>query len=347
MKGIAIAATLTLTALNLFAQGAVEIVFTSHTTSTDNHIWGSSSNNPSLSLVGSGSNDSPPGSTPYQTNGMLLIGTTGSPYSSVSTFAQLLVAPGSGQSESSLRPATPVTTFRSGAYAGQIAPVTVTPFGIPPDVTSITVEGVAWDNSSGQYSTWTQASAAWLAGAIAAGKAGPSTLSMTSGSFTYVLPSFNLYFTLPPAILSNPKNVPASPGGTAILNAVTTNASSYQWFFGGASIAAATNSTLVLTNLRTTQAGSYFVVVSNSGGSATSTPAILSLLSLKMYGGLTTAGLTIAGQTGDTYRVDYRQTLVGTNWTTLTNFVLPTSPFLLLDTNSAYSSRRFYRAVVE
>src|ERR1035441_5281100 len=89
MKGIAIAATLTLTALNLFAQGAVEIVFTSHTTSSDNHIWGSSSNNPSLSLVGSGSNDSPPGSMPYQTDGMLLIGTTGSPYRSEEHTSEL------------------------------------------------------------------------------------------------------------------------------------------------------------------------------------------------------------------------------------------------------------------
>ena len=346
MRVTAIGTTLMLTALELFGQGAISIVFTSHTTSSDSHIWGSSLNNPSLSLAGSGSNDSPSDSTPYQADGMLLIGATGSPYSSGSTWAQLLGAPGSGQPESSLFPVTPVTTFRSGAHAGQIAPVTVTPFGIPPDVTSITVEGVVWDNSSGQYSTWTQASVAWAAGLIAAGKAGLATLSTTPNPVTYVLPSFNLYF-IPPAILSNPKNVTASPGGIAILNAVATHASSYQWSFGGTSIAAATNNTLVLTNLRTSQAGSYFVVVSNSGGSATSAPAILSLLSLKMYAGLTTAGLTIAGQTGDTYRVDYRQTLVGSNWTTLTNFVLPTSPFLLLDTNSAYSSRRFYRAVVE
>jgi hypothetical protein len=151
----------------------------------------------------------------------------------------------------------------------------------------------------------------------------------------------------PPVILSNTMSVTASPGGIASFNIVATGDPrggnmSYQWIFGGNNIPAATNGALVLTNLTSTQAGSYFIVVSNWAGSSTSSPAVLSLLSLNMY-----AGLTIAGQVGDTYQVDYRTSLTGSNWTTLTNLVLPSNPFLFIDTNSPYSPQRFYRAVVE
>ena len=53
---------------------------------------------------------------------------------------------------------------------------------------------------------------------------------------------------------------------------------SYQWQFNGASIAAASNTSLVLTNVQTTNAGSYTVVVTNSLGSVTSAAAVLTVL---------------------------------------------------------------------
>jgi len=151
----------------------------------------------------------------------------------------------------------------------------------------------------------------------------------------------------PPAILSSPASVTASPGGNAGFNVVSTGdpragTIGYQWFFNGSSVPAATNSTLLLTNLTSAQAGMYSVVVSNLAGNSTSSPAVLSLLSLNMY-----AGLTIAGQVGDTYLVDYRQAILGTNWIPLTNFVLPSNPFLFIDASSPDTSQRFYRAVVQ
>ena len=57
------------------------------------------------------------------------------------------------------------------------------------------------------------------------------------------------------------------------------------------------------------------------------------------------AGLTITGSVGATNRIDFRTDLSGTNWTALTNVVLPTSPYLFIDTTSAATARRFYRAV--
>jgi len=64
-------------------------------------------------------------------------------------------------------------------------------------------------------------------------------------------------------------------------------------------------------------------------------------LNLNVY-----AGLTVWGQTGKTYEIDYKNSLADTNWTLLTTFVLSNSPSIYFDTNSAYSSQRFYRSVV-
>jgi hypothetical protein len=49
-----------------------------------------------------------------------------------------------------------------------------------------------------------------------------------------------------------------------------TPAPEIQWFFGGAEYPGATNSTLTLANISMTNAGTYFVVLTNSNGSATS-----------------------------------------------------------------------------
>ena len=51
----------------------------------------------------------------------------------------------------------------------------------------------------------------------------------------------------------------------------------YQWFFEGAAIPGATNGTLVLSDLSTNDAGAYFVVATNTFGSATSALAHLSI----------------------------------------------------------------------
>jgi len=50
---------------------------------------------------------------------------------------------------------------------------------------------------------------------------------------------------------------------------------SYQWQLGGSALPSATNSTLILTNLTTANAGTYTVVVTDPQGSITSTPAVL------------------------------------------------------------------------
>jgi hypothetical protein len=198
MKNKVLGTTFILLAFNLFGQGT--IAFTSHTTAHDSHIWGPSSTNPCLSLVGPGTNDRPSSSTPYQADGMSLIGASGAngPSGYSTTFAQLLVAVGASQPEVSLVPLSPTTTFHSGAAAGQIVAVTVPVTGVPAGTTVLTLGGVAWDNSSGLYPTWTQAFPAWTFGLIAAGKSMPANIELTLGN-TYVHDSFNLYFIPEPS----------------------------------------------------------------------------------------------------------------------------------------------------
>jgi hypothetical protein len=58
------------------------------------------------------------------------------------------------------------------------------------------------------------------------------------------------------------------------------------------------------------------------------------------------AGLLITGTEGETFRIEYTTNLpAGTNWLMLTNFTLPYSPCLWIDTTAPAQSQRFYRAV--
>ncbi len=62
---------------------------------------------------------------------------------------------------------------------------------------------VAWDNSSTLYPTWAQASVAWAAGTIAAGKSGPFNVALIGGDVNLPpnigVTSFNLYMVPEPS----------------------------------------------------------------------------------------------------------------------------------------------------
>jgi hypothetical protein len=82
-----------------------------------------------------------------------------------------------------------------------------------------------------------------------------------------------------PTITSNPSNVTTKKKSNATFAAVVSGASplSYQWLFDGTNLAGATTNPLVLTNVDVAQAGTYQLVVSNSMGTAISSPAILTI----------------------------------------------------------------------
>jgi uncharacterized repeat protein (TIGR01451 family) len=85
---------------------------------------------------------------------------------------------------------------------------------------------------------------------------------------------------VPPTVSTQPTNQVTNVGGSAAFS-VAANGSSpltYQWTFGGASVAGATAATLTLANVQTSQAGNYAAVISNMAGSVTSAVATLTVL---------------------------------------------------------------------
>ena len=85
---------------------------------------------------------------------------------------------------------------------------------------------------------------------------------------------------LPPSIVTQPTNQLATVGGAATFVVVATGSQplSYQWWFNATNLlAGATNTSLTLTNVQTTNAGNYSVVVANVAGSVTSSNAVLTM----------------------------------------------------------------------
>jgi Bacterial Ig domain/Immunoglobulin domain len=136
---------------------------------------------------------------------------------------------------------------------------------------------------------------AFNGGAIAA--ATKSSLSLTNiqasqaGNYSVVVSniagsvtSSNALLTVvssPPYITSQPAGKSIPVGGTATFTVMAqgTQPLSYQWYFGGSNaISGATGSSLTLTNVQSSQAGSYSVVVSNIAGSVTSWSALLEVI---------------------------------------------------------------------
>lgn len=82
-----------------------------------------------------------------------------------------------------------------------------------------------------------------------------------------------------PSIVVQPQSQTAPAGTSATFSVMANGAPSptFQWQFNGANIAGATAGTLTLTNLSSSQAGNYAVVISNASGAATSNFASLTV----------------------------------------------------------------------
>ena len=103
------------------------------------------------------------------------------------------------------------------------------------------------------------------------------------GSFTnlaiQLVVNTNTYAGTNVVITSQPVNVAAGYASTAAFSVTAVGAQPilYQWWQNGNPLPGGTNSTLTVTPLNATNAGSYFVIVSNYLGSATSVVATLTL----------------------------------------------------------------------
>jgi hypothetical protein len=120
----------------------------------------------------------------------------------------------------------------------------------------------------------------------------------------------------------------------------------YQWSFGGTVLPDATNSSLSLTNIQLTDAGSYQVAITNGGGSITNTVNLLVYASAtpELQAPALSAGgqfqVTVSGVPGFTYRIEGSTNL--NDWVPVS---INVSPYTFTDTNIASLPQRYYRAV--
>src|SRR6266850_2277732 len=135
-------------------------------------------------------------------------------------LAQLVGAPGSNAPESNLILAiNPPSTFRTGPGAGGTVPSFIATFNnITPDAPFGSFEMVAWDNSSGLYPTWAQASVAWENGVLYAGRSPEYTLANIGGAVNTAPVLFPVLVTFRIGIIPEPTTTAlAGLGATAFL----------------------------------------------------------------------------------------------------------------------------------
>jgi hypothetical protein len=113
------------------------------------HIYGPNPADIYAYQSGNGTDDTPAGTVDWSAYPLL----SGSGFT-----AELWAAPGLSQPESSLQPASPTTTFRSGPAAGFVAGVFATmPNVLPNSLGGATVTIRVWDSQGGTITSWAMA----------------------------------------------------------------------------------------------------------------------------------------------------------------------------------------------
>ncbi|MEK7684510.1 MAG: family 10 glycosylhydrolase [Verrucomicrobiota bacterium] len=156
--------------------------------------------------------------------------------------------------------------------------------------------------------------------------------------------------TTPPVITGQPADQIVHAGATAAFSVVATGSApmSYQWRFNGLNIAAGTKAVLTLTNVQTSAAGEYVVVVTNAAGAVTSAVARLTVtlpvavriesISLLSDGRL---HLLAGGEPGSRYAIQISTNLV--DWTELSTVEIVGGTFEFIDPDRPNLPQRFYR----
>ncbi len=166
------------------------------------------------------------------------------------------------------------------------------------------------------------------------------------GSFSLAIATDNYPTFPPPRSTRNPRSQTVSVGSTLVLSVRALGAYlSYQWYLNGTNaIPGATYDFLPLPDIRLAQSGVYTAVVSNPAGSATSTPAVITVtpaLDVKAV-----PAITLVGDVGSTLRLEYINAIGATNeWVTLAILTLTNTSQLYLDFSAMGQPQRLYRAI--
>ncbi len=119
----------------------------------------------------------------------------------------------------------------------------------------------------------------------------------------------------------------------------------YQWEVDGEPLPGQTNMFLQIPRAKLSDSGRYTVTVANSYGSSESSAAVVTVrapLVIQMY-----AGLTLSGNVGEKYAIQFSPNLVTPYWTTLTNLTLTNTTQIWFDLDSTEHVRGFYQTVRE
>ncbi len=158
---------------------------------------------------------------------------------------------------------------------------------------------------------------------------------------------YNAVFYYPPHITGQPQGRTNSLQTTAALTVTVTGTPplAYQWQFNGTDLQAATNNTLIFQNVLLANSGVYTVTITNTYGSVTSNPAMLTVLPLVITGpsmlpnGQCQLGFDSA--VGVNYQIQYSADLQ--QWLPWVTLGGNGSHLTVMDPNTAFNLRRFYR----
>jgi len=130
---------------------------------------------------------------------------------------------------------------------------------------------------------WTLGSLTSPVSGMALDSAGNRFISLSNG----VVARLSSEVLSSPAITSAPQGQTVLAGSNAVFTVGATGSAPlrYFWFFSNSALPDATNSVLNLSNVTTSHAGSYSVIVSNFAGSVTSAPAVLRVKRVELYFG--------------------------------------------------------------
>ena len=144
-------------------------------------------------------------------------------------------------------------------------------------------------------------------GPIAIGTAAPTTQlnefdDLQSDRSLYYVPTAD--FVAAPAVIFPPVATAAAVGQSASFSVLAAGTApfSYQWMLDGRTVPGATGASLTVPSFKTSDVGSYSVVVTNAVGSATSTPAALAVASSRL---INLSILTTIAAPGDTFTLGY------------------------------------------
>ncbi len=190
---------------------------------------------------------------------------------------------------------------------------------------------------------------------LATNEAGSYSVEITNAAGNIQSQAATLTVNIPPSIQTQPQSVTVVQGQNAGFSVVVTGTPpfSYQWKQNNNLLAGATNCVLNFTNIQTTNAGHYRLVVTNSAGTVTSSSATLAVRSHSVTlsapaGALTPTNgfdLQLSIPTGNTYVIMASSDFV--NWIPIATNISTNASAAFSDLSATNFSNRYYRVELQ